>query len=479
MPQPTIFISYSHKDEAEKDKLLSHLGVLESVGLVDVWNDDQIGAGADWEPEISQAMAYARVAILLITANFLTSDFILGREVPTLLHRRQSEGLTVFPVIAKACAWRMVDWLTKMNVRPKNGRPVWSDRGSHIDEDLAAIAEEVARIIKEPDRPPSPAVVSAERYPQAPTGETVEAAEAGATIQTLDDRDWDSLLYRIRAGKCTPFIGPEVCQRIVLPDGEIAQTWAEEHAYPLGDSQNMPRVAQFLAIKRDPAFPADEVVRYLEEIESLPDFDDSDEPHSFLASLPLPIYITTNYDDFMTQALNYHSRPANREVCRWNKYVKDIPSVFDADSKVDVSKTNPVVYHIFGHTEVPESMVLTEDDYLDFLVNISRSQTVIPRQIEKALVRTSLLFIGFQLSDLKFRVLFRGLIASLERTLRRTSVAVQLTPEPPDINGVTPAQVRNYWEEYLARDDVRVYWGDSFDFIKELRKRWEAFSDHR
>ena len=92
MTQPVIFISYSHKDEREKDRLLSHLGVLQRQGLIGLWSDDHIGAGANWKKEISEAMAQARVAILLISANFLTSDFILGKEVPTLLKRRQSGG---------------------------------------------------------------------------------------------------------------------------------------------------------------------------------------------------------------------------------------------------------------------------------------------------------------------------------------------------------------------------------------------------
>jgi tetratricopeptide (TPR) repeat protein len=148
MTQPLVFISYSHKDEEEKERLLSHLGVLGKAGLIDLWSDDRIGAGGDWQREIREAMAQAQVAVLLISANYLTSDFILGEEVPTLLKRRKGEGLKVFPVIARACAWRKVDWLDRMNVRPKNGRPVWSDAGIHVDEDLAAIAEEVAAIVE-------------------------------------------------------------------------------------------------------------------------------------------------------------------------------------------------------------------------------------------------------------------------------------------------------------------------------------------
>ncbi len=94
MPQPTVFISYNHKDEREKDVLLSHLGVLQHTGLIDLWSDDRIGAGGNWAQEIGQAVAKARVAILLISANFLTSDFILRQEILNLVERRQSEGLS-------------------------------------------------------------------------------------------------------------------------------------------------------------------------------------------------------------------------------------------------------------------------------------------------------------------------------------------------------------------------------------------------
>ncbi len=148
MTQASVFISYSYKDEKEKDELLTHLGVLQGVGLIQVWSDDRIGAGDDWRQEIDQAIGQARVAILLISANFLTSDFILNQEVPALLRRHESEGLIIFPLIAKACAWRVVDWLAKMQVRLKDERAIWSGAGLHTNEALAAVAEEVAAIVK-------------------------------------------------------------------------------------------------------------------------------------------------------------------------------------------------------------------------------------------------------------------------------------------------------------------------------------------
>ncbi len=148
MTQPVVFIGYDGKDEKEKDQLLSHLNLLHKAGLVDVWSEDRIGPGSDWQAEINRAITQARVAILLISANFLSSDFILSKIVPQLLKQRQQGKLIVFPVIAKPCAWSVFEWLTKMSVRPRTHKPVWSDAGSHADKELAAIAEEVADIVK-------------------------------------------------------------------------------------------------------------------------------------------------------------------------------------------------------------------------------------------------------------------------------------------------------------------------------------------
>ena len=292
-------------------------------------------------------------------------------------------------------------------------------------------------------------------------------------MKTLEDRDWDSLLRRIKAGSCTPFLGAGACAGFIPLGSEIAQEWARNHDYPLSDPWDLARVAQCLAVKRDPMFPKEEIVSRLRNVVP-PDFDAPGEPHGVLADLPLPIYITTNYDNFMTRALRGRHRNPSRELCRWNSLVRDWPSVFDPGSGIEVGVANPVVFHLHGHDEVPESLVLTEDDYLDFLVNISRDPQIIPRRIEKALTNTSLLFIGYRLADWDFRVLFRGLIGSLERSLGRIRIAVQLAPEPPPIEGITQDQVLAYLEEYLNRDDVRVYWGEACDFVQELKTRWEV-----
>jgi len=295
-------------------------------------------------------------------------------------------------------------------------------------------------------------------------------------MRTLEEKDWDSLLRTIRDGNCTPFLGAGACAGFIPLGSQIAQEWAKQYKYPLDDPWDLTQVAQFLAIKRYPMFPKDEIVRRFRTVVP-PDFDAPGEPHGVLANLPLPIYITTNYDDFMTRALCSRHRNPSRELCRWNSLIRDRPSVFDSGSHTEVSVANPVVFHLHGHDQVPDSLVLTEDDYLQFLVNVSRDPQIIPRRIEKALAGTSLLFIGYRLADWDFRVLFRGLIGSLERSLGRIRIAVQLAPEPPSVEGITQDQVLTYLEEYLDRDEVRIYWGKASDFVQELQMRWEAFNE--
>lgn len=278
----------------------------------------------------------------------------------------------------------------------------------------------------------------------------------------LTDDDWELLLGRVRAGNCTPFLGAGISVGTLPLGSDIARKWSAEYGYPLDDLNDLARVAQFLAIRRaDAMFPKEEIVEELRV--PPPEFEAEDEPHAILAELPLPVFMTTNYDDFMTEGLRRAGKEPRREICRWNRS----PALQGQRPVLTTAFTptaaNPIVFHLHGHVSVPESIVLTEDDYLDFLVAISSEPKLLPHQIKKALAGASLLFIGYRLADWSFRVLHRGLVMAGEQSLRRLSVTVQLRPTDPE---------REYLEKYFGALNVRVYWGTAKEFASELRHRW-------
>jgi len=285
---------------------------------------------------------------------------------------------------------------------------------------------------------------------------------------TLSDVEWHILLRRIKAGKCTPFLGAGACFGVLPLGAEIAQEWAEEYGYPLKDSEDLVRVAQFLAVQQDWMFPKYEILERFENAPA-PDFAEPDEPHRVLAELPLPIYMTTNYDDFMVEALKSWAKDPKRELCYWNEYLKDLrkdqPSIFDSEPGFDPTPENPVVFHLHGHNEVPESLVLTEDDYLEFLANLSSDQTLLPPRIQMALATTTILFVGYRLADWNFRVLFQR----RQRMRYRRSILVL----PPPEGQLSGEKVLAYLDRYYADMDIVVYWGTAREFAAELRQRWE------
>jgi TIR domain len=98
--KPVIFVSYSHRDRRWVDRLLVHLRPLERYGALAVFEDSRIRPGAKWYAEIEEALSNAAVAILVISADFLASDFVMKKEVPALLRNAESRGTAVIPLIA-------------------------------------------------------------------------------------------------------------------------------------------------------------------------------------------------------------------------------------------------------------------------------------------------------------------------------------------------------------------------------------------
>jgi len=306
------------------------------------------------------------------------------------------------------------------------------------------------------------------------------------------DDEWDGILLAIRTKMCTPFLGAGACHGILPLGTEVAQRWATAYGYPFDDPYNLPRVAQFVAIHREGAALtprlkiAEELMKLVdaERRKGYPALKLEDEPHRIMADLELPLYITTNYDDFMVQALTlnppitFKQRTVRREFCDWRsvrrrRRANDTQRVPFPEPQPET----PIVYHLHGWLERPDSMVLTEDDFLDFLVFLTEDPQIVEARLQDAFATTALLFLGYSLQDLNFQVLLRQLGDYMARNEGARHVSVQLAPQGHE----TDAQLREradkqrrYLEEKYRLQKVKVYWGTCRRFAAELRRKWNA-----
>jgi hypothetical protein len=122
---PKVFFSYSHKDEAFKNDLLVQLRGLERQGIISNWHDRMIAVGSNWREAIEDALNSCSVAILLISPDFIASEFINSYELTVLLERRKREILVV-PIILRPCLWKLEPALKDLQALPVDGKPVIS-----------------------------------------------------------------------------------------------------------------------------------------------------------------------------------------------------------------------------------------------------------------------------------------------------------------------------------------------------------------
>jgi hypothetical protein len=325
-------------------------------------------------------------------------------------------------------------------------------------------------------------------------------ADARGMISGVRDRAhfWTRLIRKIWQGQCVAVIGPRVHGRWLPTPSDQARQLADTYEYPFASGDELARVAQYLAITEGRDTPRDEVLYTLMEMltarlpedlrpgnepETLTELvrtvgwqslvaDDPNEVHRVLASLNLPLYLTTNFDNFMVEALRAQGKDPVRELLPWKQdaNVDWPPSQFEEDGEYELTPEMPLVYHLFGNDTVLPSLVLTEDDYLDYLVRIE-AERQIPNLVRKVLSNSILMFIGYSLYDWEFRVLMHGLVANL-RHRNFDHVTVQLELE--EMGKEKGKEVHEFLEQYFkATYGSNVFWGSPAQFIAELRERWE------
>lgn len=141
-----MFYSYAHEDEALRNELEKHLKGLQRAHLITSWHDREILAGEEWRGEIDEHLNKAQVILLLVSPDFLASDYCFETEVKCAMERHESKEARVIPVILRSTNWQETPF-SKLEALPKDGRAVtsWQDR----DAAFVDVVEGIRKIIEE------------------------------------------------------------------------------------------------------------------------------------------------------------------------------------------------------------------------------------------------------------------------------------------------------------------------------------------
>ncbi len=220
----------------------------------------------------------------------------------------------------------------------------------------------------------------------------------------------------------------------------------------------------------------------------MPEFsEDETDPLTILTHLPISTYLTTSHEDFLQRALilNRDLRGENADIidmCDWHR-----SSVENVALSFEPTLTRPLVYHLYGHLQKPESLVVSEDDYAEFVWALANKrnagtkqyadQTIIPEELIGKLRGATILLLGYRTTDLDFRTLFRSLLASglgIGRKNRsHNSLAVLLNPSQ-ETKVLYQESAENYLKAYFRQANFQVMWGDTNQFLANLWQTWQG-----
>jgi hypothetical protein len=318
---------------------------------------------------------------------------------------------------------------------------------------------------------------------------------------------WPMLVANIQNNVCIPFLGPRVNDGILPRSDTLARVLAKTLDYPFDDAGNLVRVAQYCgyldpeafrrthlewlkrglyrSVGRESETPAPKALaaKSVSQLASELDWGGASREiqesriYHLLADFDLPLYITTNADSFMYEALK--SRPhveARRAGPQWS--ASSQPYALTPAP----GNTTPYVFHLNGYDDdaAPEQLAhiaLSEDEFLEAFVRLARDQTnIIPSNVVEVLATSSYLFLGYGIDDWEFRVLMQGLLQPIAKTRKKHKLHVGVQLDAGDATaGLDEGAVRRYLERYLADQfRITVYWGTPSQFVAEMHQRYRG-----
>jgi hypothetical protein len=151
-PEPLeVFFSYSHRDEKLREELEKHLSLLQRDGVIANWHDRKISAGTEWARQIDKHLDTANIILLLVSADFLASDYCSGIEMKRAIERHNRGDARVIPIILRACDWKDAPF-GHIQALPTDAKPVtsWRSRDRAFSDVAQGIKKIVGELVKSP-----------------------------------------------------------------------------------------------------------------------------------------------------------------------------------------------------------------------------------------------------------------------------------------------------------------------------------------
>ena len=321
-----------------------------------------------------------------------------------------------------------------------------------------------------------------------------EPGFGGTASEEFDS--WDAICIKVREGRFFPILGPELGEGLFGTTQEQSSRLAEKFNFPLADHErlSLPKVTQYIGVDKSREFACEALaIDFVGRLGGghdpgeLPGLlqasvdscrANPDSPYKLLSAkeLAASIYLNASYETMLLRVLKAEGRMPEPVFGAWRGAdVVQKPQPKNPSPGPDA----PWVYHVFGVFGKPDTMVLTEDDFFDYLITSSRLKLLLDTLLSK-LMQSSLVFLGFRLDDWRFRVLFRLIVTQpgAAALSDRTHVGVQVNPGEQSVGDVNRA-IR-YMTKYFQggtgshAPSISIYWGSPSDFLRQLQERMAA-----
>ncbi len=144
-----VFISYSHRDQTLRDELEKHLSNLKRQNIITSWYDGNISPGTEWRPQIMAHLNNAQIILLLVSADFMASDFCYSVEMTRAIARHNASEACVIPILLRSTDWKGAPF-DKLKMLPTDAKPVtrWPSHDDAFKDVVQGIREAIDALNK-------------------------------------------------------------------------------------------------------------------------------------------------------------------------------------------------------------------------------------------------------------------------------------------------------------------------------------------